>query len=104
MIKVSVMYPNVANARFDHDYYRDTHMPLVKTKLGEGCTHYTVDKGIAGGSPDSAAPYVAMCHVFSGSVEAFEAGMKVHGKQIFEDIIHFTDLTPVIQVSEVIVG
>ena len=29
MIKVSVMYPNTAGARFDHTYYRDKHMPLV---------------------------------------------------------------------------
>ncbi len=29
MIKVSVMYPHNSGARFDHDYYRDRHMPLV---------------------------------------------------------------------------
>ena len=29
MIKVSVMYPNKEGARFDHDYYREKHMPLV---------------------------------------------------------------------------
>ena len=29
MIKVSVMYPFAPGARFDHDYYRDTHMPLL---------------------------------------------------------------------------
>src|SRR6185369_14662713 len=30
MIKVTVMYPNTAGARFNHEYYRDKHMPLVK--------------------------------------------------------------------------
>ena len=30
MIKVSVMYPNKPGARFDHAYYRDKHMPLLK--------------------------------------------------------------------------
>ena len=30
MIKVSVMYPNTPGARFNHEYYRDKHMPLVK--------------------------------------------------------------------------
>jgi uncharacterized protein (TIGR02118 family) len=34
MIKVSVMYPNTAEARFDHDYYRDKHMPLIKSRMG----------------------------------------------------------------------
>ena len=32
MIKVSVMYPNTPGGRFDHDYYRDKHMPLVKER------------------------------------------------------------------------
>ena len=35
MIKVSVMYPNRAGARFDHEYYRDQHMPMVKRLLAE---------------------------------------------------------------------
>lgn len=34
IIKVSVMYPNTPGARFDHEYYRDKHMPLVKTRMG----------------------------------------------------------------------
>ena len=45
MIKVSVMYPNTPGARFDHAYYKDKHMPLVKARLGEACKFYTVDKG-----------------------------------------------------------
>jgi len=51
MIKVSVMYPNTPGARFDHEYYRDRHMPLVKELMGDSCKHYTVDKGLAGGRP-----------------------------------------------------
>ncbi len=59
MIKVSVMYPNNPGARFDHDYYRDKHMPLVKARLGDACKYYTVDKGLAGGAPGTPATYVA---------------------------------------------
>src|SRR5690242_14837545 len=60
MIKVSVMYPNTPGARFDHAYYRDKHMPLVQARMGKSCTHYTVDKGLAGGAPSAPAPFVAM--------------------------------------------
>ena len=67
MIKVSVMYPNKPGARFDHAYYRDKHMPLVKATLGEACKYYTVDKGLAGGAPGAPATYVGMCHIFSDS-------------------------------------
>jgi uncharacterized protein (TIGR02118 family) len=104
MIKVSVMYPNTPGARFDHAYYRDRHMPLVKSLMGKSCKSYTVDKGIAGGSPDAPATYIAMCHLFCDSVEEFQAGFGPHAKQILADIPNYTDQKPVIQISEVVVG
>ncbi len=42
MVKVSVMYPNTRGARFNHEYYRDKHMPLVKARMAESCKYYTV--------------------------------------------------------------
>ena len=104
MIKVSVMYPNKPGARFDHAYYRDKHMPLLKARMGDSCKFYTVDKGLAGGGPGEPATYVGMCHVFCESVEAFQAGFGPHAKEIMADIPNYTDLTPVIQISEVVVG
>jgi uncharacterized protein (TIGR02118 family) len=104
MIKVSVMYPNKPGARFDHDYYRDKHMPLVKAKMGDACKYYTVDKGLAGGTPGSPPTYVGMCHIFSESVETFQKGFGPHAKEILADIPNYTDLAPVMQVSEVVVG
>ena len=104
MIKVSVMYPNIAGSRFDHDYYRDKHMPMVQKKLGESCKFYTIDKGIAGGMPNTSPTYVGMCHIFSDSIEAFQAGFDPHANEIMGDIKNYTDLTPVIQISEVVVG
>ena len=74
MIKVSVMYPNKEGARFDHAYYRDKHVPLVKAKMGAHAESYTVDKGLAGGAPGAAATYVGMCHIFCDSIEAFQTG------------------------------
>ena len=34
MIKISVMYPNKPGVRFDHDYYHNEHMPLIKRRMG----------------------------------------------------------------------
>ena len=104
MIKVSVMYPNKPGARFNHDYYRDTHMPLVKQRMGDKCKYYTVDKGVGGGEPGSPPTYVGMCHIFCDSVEAFQAGFGPHAKEILGDIANYTDLKPVMQISEVVVG
>lgn len=103
MIKVSVMYPNTPGARFDHAYYRNTHMPLVKSKMGQALLYYTVDKGLAGGAPGQPATYVAMCHLFCDSVESFQAAFGPHAQAIMADIPNYTDLQPVLQISEVVV-
>src|ERR1700736_3190325 len=104
MIKVSVMYPNTPGARFDHGYYRDKHMPLVKARMDSACKYYTVDRGLAGGAPGAPATYVGMCHIFCESIEAFQAGFGPHAKEIMADIPNYTDQTPIIQISEVVVG
>ena len=103
MIKVSVMYPNKLGARFNHEYYRDKHMPLVQSRMGGACKYYTVDKGLAGGTAGSPAPYVGMCHIFCDSVESFQTGFGPHAQEIMGDIANYTDLEPVIQMSEVVV-
>jgi uncharacterized protein (TIGR02118 family) len=104
MIKVSVMYPNGSDAVFDEAYYRDRHMPMVKNLMGEHCKYYTVDRAMSGGSPESNAPYIAMGHLFCDSVDAFQAGFGPHTKAIMADIPNYTNQTPVIQISEVLVG
>lgn len=98
------MYPNTTGVRFDHDYYRDKHMPLVKGRMGAHCKFYTIDKGLAAGAPGSPPTYVGMCHIFCESVEAYGAGMGSHIKEIRADIANYTDAQPVIQISEVVVG
>ena len=103
MIKVSVMYPHQPGARFDHDYYRDTHMPLAKSRLGAACLYYSVDKGLAGGAPGTTPTYVAMCHFFCDSVASFQAAFGPHAAEILADIANYTDLQPVMQISEVVV-
>ncbi len=104
MIKVSVFYPNEPGARFDHAYYAGSHMPMVKSKMGDACHHYTVDKGLAGGAPGTAATYIGMCHIFCESAEAFQASFGPHAGDIMADVKNYTDLTPIIQMSEVVVG
>ena len=104
MIKVSVMYPYTEGARFDHAYYRDKHMPLLKARMGDACRSYTIDKGLAGGAPGMPPTYVGMCHVFCDSAESFQSAFGPHAKEILGDIKNYTDIAPVMQISEVVVG
>ena len=103
MIKVSVMYPNKSEVRFDHDYYRDKHLPLIKSRMGAALKYYTIDKGLAGAAADAPAAYVAMCHLLCDTVEAYQSSFGPHAKEISGDIFNFTDQTPIVQISEVVV-
>ena len=53
LIKVSVMYFNKPGVRFDHDYYRTKHLPLIKSRMGAALKYYTIDKGLADGKGSS---------------------------------------------------
>jgi len=104
MIKISVMYPNAPDVKFDHEYYRDKHMPMVKRLMGDHLHRYTVDRGVAGGAPGEPPAYVAAGHLYCDSVEAFQAGFGPHSEEILGDIPKYTNSKPVIQISEVVVG
>jgi uncharacterized protein (TIGR02118 family) len=104
MLKISVLYPNAPGVHFDHDYYRDKHMPLVAARMGSHLKSYSVDKGLAGGAPGVPPPFAAAGHLFCDSAESFQAGFGPHAPEILGDIPNDTNATPVIQMSEVVVG
>ena len=103
MIKVSVIYPNGPGVRFDHEYYRDKHLPLIKSRMGAGLKYYTIDKGLSGKSPDTPAMYVAACHLMCDSIEAYQASFGPHAQEINGDIRNFTGVIPTVQISDVVV-
>lgn len=102
MIKASVLYPNSPDATFNLDYYRDQHMPLVKKCMGDACLRYSIDHGFAGGEPGSSATYIAMGHIYCDSIEVFQASIGPHMAEIGADLANFTNLQPIMQISDVI--
>ena len=78
------------------------HLPLLKARMGDACKRYTIDKGLAGGAPGAAAPFVALCHIYCDSLDSFQAGFGPHAAEIMADIPNYTDVTPVVQISEVV--
>jgi uncharacterized protein (TIGR02118 family) len=101
MIKVSVMYPNASDARFDMTYYLDRHMPMVRDLMGGALKGVTVEQGLAGGQPGAPAPYVALCHLLFESVDAFQAAFGQHRATILADIPNYTNTEPTVQISQV---
>jgi uncharacterized protein (TIGR02118 family) len=94
MIRLSVYYPATEGATFDHDYYRDKHVPLaVKTWGLDGAE---IDKGIDG-------PYVAAVHFRFESLDALQAAMTSEDTgKVLADIANYTTLQPVLQTSEIV--
>jgi len=104
MTKISILYPNNKGSWFDMGYYVDTHMPLSVELLSThpGFRGVSVERGVGGAEPGTDAAYTAMCHILFDSVEDFMAAFVPHATTLQGDIKNYTDITPVIQVSEVV--
>ena len=101
MIKVSVFYPQKDGARFDMNYYVISHMPMVRQKLGAACKGVAAEQGLAGGAPGTPPAYAAIGHLLFDSVEAFQTAFGPHAATIMADIPNYTNVEPVIQISDV---
>ncbi|HEV8194629.1 MAG TPA: EthD family reductase [Ktedonobacterales bacterium] len=103
MVKVSILYPNTSDARFDMSYYITKHMPVSIEKLsaGKGFRGVSVERGLGGETPGSAPAYVAMCHYLFDSAEDFLAAFNQHAEMLQGDIPNYTDIKPIIQFSAV---
>ena len=103
MIKVSVLYPNGDGKTFDMDYYCNKHVPMVAGILGDAVKGATVEKGLGGGTPGSPAPYAAMGILYFDTMQAFENSFVPNADTFMADLPNFTNIEPVIQISEVII-
>lgn len=101
MIKVSVLYPNADGKTFNMDYYCKSHMPMVQQKLGPACKQIAVEQGLSGGQPGAKAAYMAMGHLYFDSVDAFQTAFAPHAQAIMADIPNYTNVQPIIQISDV---
>ena len=101
MIRVHVLYPKTEGGKFDMDYYCSKHMPLVKERCGDALKDLTVEAGLSGGMGGKPAANVAVGTLTFDSVEAFQAAMGPHMPEIMGDIPNYTDITPVLEISEV---
>jgi uncharacterized protein (TIGR02118 family) len=94
MIRLSVFYPVSEGASFDHDYYREKHVPLAVRTWG--LTSAEIDKGVDG-------PYVAAVHFTFDSLDALQQAMTAEGTaDVLADVANYTSITPVMQTSEIV--
>ena len=104
MIKVSVLYKNSEDCRFDMDYYCKEHIPMLLDKLGDACKGVAVDEGVAGDEPESPPPFVASIHLFFETVEDFQNAFGPHADVILADVPNYTDAEMVVQINKVLIN
>jgi uncharacterized protein (TIGR02118 family) len=102
MIKVTILYPAGEGKTFNMDYYATKHMPLVAQLMGDSLKTFTIDKGISGRAPNDPATYVAIGYLYFETISAYQNSMQQNRDKILKDIPNYTNIQPVIQVSEVI--
>jgi uncharacterized protein (TIGR02118 family) len=101
MIRVSVLYPANDGAAFDHDYYRDKHIPMLREKLGDALKDLAVEKGVGDGM-GGPAPFVAAAHMTFESVEDFQGALMPVAGDVVGDVPNYTAIQPVMQLSEIV--
>ncbi|MDE1177387.1 MAG: EthD family reductase [Edaphobacter sp.] len=97
MVTLSVLYPKTSASRFDHDYYRDTHTPLVKSRLAP--ESITILRGLS--TPDGPpVTYELMALISFTTLAHLQSALATHGPEVIGDIPNFTDVQPIIQINE----
>jgi uncharacterized protein (TIGR02118 family) len=100
---VSVIYPKTETSTFDHSYYHETHLPLVGRLWGahdlRGVTILRGTEGL-GGAP----AYELIALLEFPDREAFLKAAAAHGDEVMGDIANFSNVQPVVQFNDQVVG
>jgi len=102
MIKVTILYPNGDGKKFNMDYYSNKHMPMIASLLGDLLKLFAIDKGIAGRTPTDPIPYLAIGYLYFDNLSAYQNSFRPNAEKIRNDIPNYTNIQPVVQISEVL--
>jgi len=102
LTKVSVMYPYAEGKTFNMDYYEAKHMPMVAKFLGSNLVKYTIEKGVASGITNQPLPFMAIGTFYVKSLSEYQAAIAPNRDAIRADFANYTNVSPVILVSEVV--
>lgn len=102
MIKVSVMYPNGEDVKFDADYYKNSHLPMVSKLVGSALRGLELDLGVGGRAPGEAAPYVAIAHLKFDDIASFQTAFGPHAATFAADVENYSNVQGDIQISDLV--
>jgi uncharacterized protein (TIGR02118 family) len=98
-MSLNVIYPNREGARFDLEYYRTSHIPLVVKVMG--AEDAVLIEGVPNG--ETPPPYRMIAHIRFASADALAAGLGNPGMAgACADVARFTDLTPTVMIGRTV--
>jgi uncharacterized protein (TIGR02118 family) len=100
MAILSVLYPRSEGSHFDHEYYVNTHIPLVRERsVGMGLEQVQLIRGIS--APDGGAPaYELIVFITFRSLDDLKTTLQTHGAEIMGDVPNFTNIQALLQFNE----
>ena len=104
MIELTVHYPNKTGAHFDEHYFINTHLRIVRERLGGAVKGMVVRKGLSGTQPDSAPASLYLVQIAFESIEAFSVAFAPCADEVMNDIPKYTNIEPIMQFSETILS
>jgi len=94
MIKLTVSYPKGEGATFHHDYSSGTHVPLCNSTFQPAKTE--IEKGIDGPNVAGVVFYFDSMDALQGALGSPQIG------DVMADVANYTNIAPVMQISEVV--
>ena len=101
MFRIAIFYPGGENKTFDMAYYEKKHMPMVAGFIGKNLNFYEIDMGIAGRTSNDTAPFVAIGYFYIYDVAEYNQAIAKNRDAIVSDFKNYTNIQPVIQISEI---
>lgn len=102
IIKISIMYPYAEGKTFNMEYYETKHMPMVAGFIGSNLVKYTIEKGLSSGIPSQPLPFMAIGTFYVKSLSEYQAAIAPNRDAIRADFVNYTNVSPIILVSEVV--
>ena len=101
MYCLTVTYPIGEDTTFDHDYYKNSHMPLCARLFADHGYRGYVLRNNQGKAPGSGDLNYASVDILFDSQQQMGAALAAGGKEVSADIVNYTTTTPSMSFSEV---
>lgn len=75
---------------------------MVANLFGDLLKHYAIEKGMAGRTPDEPIPYLAIGYFYFDQLSDYQNAMGQNAEKILNDIPNYTNVKPIVQISEVV--